>query len=135
LWEQAQTQQGEQEQRDAEEIKERLEALVCANYVCSSWLKVTAFSHVINVLLSAVLVWIYYVLDYRSFTVLITNVVAVSKMIVSHMSVLADPRHMQRAAAEDGRPVAVCISSASLVKTEQSHFNRLDKIDAATCCG
>jgi hypothetical protein len=144
LWEQphftlqphmsGEAQQAEQDERDAEEIKERLEALACANYVCAAWLTVTAASHALNVLLSAVLVWVYYPLDYRSFTVLITNVVAVSKMIVSHMAVLADPRHMQRAKADDGRPVAVCISSASLVETEQCYFNRLDKIDAATCC-
>jgi hypothetical protein len=47
----------EREQRDADEIRERLAALACANHVCLTWLTLTACSHCLNVLLSAVLVW------------------------------------------------------------------------------
>ena len=124
----------ERDSRDAEEIKERLQALACANHVCSVWLKVTGISHVLNMLLSAVLIWYYYVLDYRSYTVFITNVVAVSKMIMNHLAVLSDARHVQSAEDPDGIAATVSLCPASLVKTQQLFFNRLDKADSPSCC-
>lgn len=126
--------QADKDGQDAEEIKERLQALACANHVCSSWLKVTAASHGLNMLLSAVLIWYYYVLDYRSYTVFLTNVVAVSKMIMNHTAVLSDARHVQSATAADGSVSSVSICPASLVKTQQLFFNRLDKTCSSSCC-
>jgi hypothetical protein len=126
--------QADRDTQDAEEIKERLQALACANHVCSTWLTVTAGSHCLNMLLSAVLIWHYYALDYRSYTVFITNIVAVSKMIMNHMGVLSDSRHVQNATAADGTVHSVSICPASLVKTQQLFFNRLDKTDSPSCC-
>jgi hypothetical protein len=122
------------DRRDADEITERLRALAVSNHVCLLWLKVTAASHCLNMLLSAVLIWYYYALDYRSYTVLITNVVAVTKMVASHFTVLSDPLHTQRTTAKDGTRVSVCLSSASLVKSQQLFFNRLDKSATQACC-
>ena len=85
-------------------------------------------------LLSAVLIWYYYVLDYRSYTVFITNVVAVSKMIMNHLAVLSDARHFQSAEDPDGSAAIVSLCPASLVKTQQLFFNRLDKADCPSCC-
>jgi hypothetical protein len=41
----------------------------------------------------------YYALDYRSYTVLLTNVVAVSSMIASHLAVLTDASFTHSAVA------------------------------------
>jgi hypothetical protein len=124
----------EVDRRDTQEIKQRLAALVSANHVCLTWLRLTACSNLLNILFSAVLIWHYYYLDYRSFTVLLTNVVAVSKMIASHMAVLSDPHHVLSTATEGGRRVTVSVCLASLVKSQQLFFNRLDKTDVPACC-